>query len=113
MDLAIVGERHYNAAQQARHVLSRYEELRDIISMLGIDELTADDRQIVSRARRLRNFLTQPFFVTEAFTGIAGCAVKLNETISGVEAILRGDCDSVPEDQLFMIGALAREAVHG
>jgi F-type H+-transporting ATPase subunit beta len=112
MDPGIIGERHYSAAQEVRRVLSRYEELRDIISMLGIDELTADDRLVVSRARRLRNFLTQPFFVTEPFTWIPGCAVALVDTIAGAEAILRGECDAVAEDHLFMIGPLKREAIH-
>jgi len=112
MDPGTVGERHYSAAQEVRRVLSRYEELRDIISMLGIDELTTDDRLVVSRAHRLRNFLTQPFFVTEAFTGIPGCSVPLADTIAGAEAVLRGECDNVPEDQLFMIGALKGAAAH-
>ena len=110
MDPGIIGERHYTVAQDVRRVLSRYEELRDIISMLGIDELTSEDRQIVSRARRLRNFLTQPFFVTEAFTGTPGCFVPLADTIASAEAILRGDCDTRSEDQLFMIGALPEAA---
>jgi F-type H+-transporting ATPase subunit beta len=106
MDPGIVGEAHYRVAQEVRRVLSRYQELRDIISMLGIDELTAEDRLLVSRARRLRNFLTQPFFVTESFTGMPGCFVPLADTIAGAEAILRGDCDKRGEDELFMIGAL-------
>ena len=106
MDPAIVGERHYRVAQDVRRVLSRYEELRDIISMLGIDELTPDDRLLVGRARRLRNFLTQPFFVSESFTGTPGCAVSLPDTIAGAEAILDGRCDALNEEQLFMIGPL-------
>ena len=110
MDPAIVGERHYRVAQDVRRVLSRYDELRDIISMLGIDELTADDRLVVSRARRLRSFLTQPFFVTESFTGAPGCFVSLSDTIAGAEAILRGDCDKYGEDRLFMIGKLPEAA---
>jgi F-type H+/Na+-transporting ATPase subunit beta len=110
MDPGILGEQHYRVAQDVRRVLSRYEELRDIISMLGIDELTADDRLVVARARRLRNFLTQPFFVTESFTGTPGCFVSLADTIAGADAILRGDCDSRSEDQLFMIGALPEAA---
>lgn len=110
MDQGIIGEPHYRVAQDVRRVLSRYEELRDIISMLGIDELTAEDRLVVSRARRLRNFLTQPFFVTESFTGTPGCFVSLADTIAGADAILRGACDSRSEDQLFMIGALPEAA---
>jgi F-type H+-transporting ATPase subunit beta len=110
MDPGIVGEEHYRVAQEVRRVLSRYEELRDIISMLGIDELTSEDRLLVSRARRLRNFLTQPFFVTESFTGMAGCFVPLADTIKGAEAILRGDCDKRSEEEFFMVGALKEAA---
>jgi len=106
MDPALVGERHYAVAQEVRRTLSRYSELRDIISMLGTDELSADDRQVVVRARRLRNFLTQPFHVTEAFTGTPGCSVPLDAVVDGAEAILRGDCDTWEEEALFMIGAL-------
>jgi len=106
MDPGVVGERHYNVAQEVRRTLSRYHELRDIISMLGVDELSADDRTLVSRARRLRNFLTQPFHVTEAFTGTPGRSVPLDAAIAGAESILRGECDAWSEDRLFMIGAL-------
>jgi F-type H+-transporting ATPase subunit beta len=113
MDVGIVGARHYAVAQEVRRLLSRYAELRDIISMLGIDELTAEDRLVVSRARRLRNFLTQPFFVTESFTGTPGQRVPLADTIAGAEAILGGRCDTVHEDQLFMIGALKDLPTHG
>jgi F-type H+-transporting ATPase subunit beta len=112
MDAAIVGERHYRAAQEVRRLLSRYAALRDIISMLGIDELTAEDRQVVSRARRLRNFLTQPFFVTESFTSTPGQRVPLEDTIAGAEAILRGECDTVDEERLFMIGRLTDVVGH-
>jgi F-type H+-transporting ATPase subunit beta len=113
MDAGLLGDRHYSAAQSVRQLLSRYAELRDIISMLGIDELTAEDRLVVSRARRLRNFMTQPFFVTEAFTGTPGQRVTLDDTITGAEAILGGKCDDVAEDRLFMIGALTDEVRHG
>jgi F-type H+-transporting ATPase subunit beta len=104
---AIIGARHYDVVQEARRVLGRYEELRDIISMLGIDELSPDDKRLVGRARRLRNFLTQPFFVSEAFTGIPGCRVEPAETVAGAAAILEGRCDAMPEEKLFMIGALS------
>jgi F-type H+-transporting ATPase subunit beta len=106
LDPAIVGEQHYAAAQNARRVLGRYEELRDIISMLGIDELAPEDRTVVDRARRLRNFMTQPFFVTETFTGIPGRNVSPSQTVEGVEAILDGRCDDLSEDKLFMIGSI-------
>ncbi len=106
LDPAIVGQRHYDVAQQARRALGRYEELKDLISMLGIDELSSEDRQLVGRARRLRNFLTQPFFVAETFTGIPGRNVPIAATVEGVEAILAGKYDDLPEERLFMIGAL-------
>lgn len=106
MDPEIVGERHYSAAEQARRVLGRYEELKDIIAMLGIDELAPEDRLLVGRSRRLRNFFTQPFFVTEAFTGLPGRNVPIEQTVAGVEAILAGQFDQIPEDKLFMIGSL-------
>jgi F-type H+-transporting ATPase subunit beta len=111
LDVAVVGAQHYDVAQEARRTLGRFAELRDIISMLGIEELAAADRMLVGRARRLRNFLTQPFFVTEGFTGTPGKRVSLAETVEGTAAILEGRCDELPEDSLFMIGAL-REARH-
>ncbi|MCA9693355.1 MAG: F0F1 ATP synthase subunit beta [Nannocystaceae bacterium] len=112
LDPSIVGARHYDVVQEARRILARYEELRDIISMLGFDELAAEDRALVGRAHRLRNFLTQPFFVTEAFTGIPGRRVSMRETVEGVAAIVAGQLDAVPEERLFMIGAIgeARDA---
>jgi F-type H+-transporting ATPase subunit beta len=102
-----VGEAHYRAAQEARRVLARWQELRDIISMLGMEELSAEDRVLVNRARRLRSYLTQPFFVTETFSGRPGCRVPIEQAVEDVSAILDGRCDAVPEDRLFMIGSLA------
>jgi F-type H+/Na+-transporting ATPase subunit beta len=113
LDPAIVSQRHYDIAQEARRVLGRYEELRDLISMLGIDELSAEDRQLVGRARKLRNFLTQPFFVAEHFTGTPGRSVPPTATVDGVAAILGGRCDQVPEQKLFMIGGLDEVTGHG
>lgn len=107
LDATVVGERHYEVAEEARRLLARFEELRDIISMLGIDELSAEDRAVVGRARRLRNFLTQPFFVTEGFTGLPGRRVPMAETVEGTAAIVEGRCDDLPEDRLFMIGAIS------
>jgi F-type H+-transporting ATPase subunit beta len=106
LDPAFVGERHYQAVQEARRVLGRYEELRDIISMLGIDELSAEDKRTVGRARRLRNFLTQPFFVAESFTGTPGKRVSPQQAVDGAAAILDGRCDVVAEEALFNIGAI-------
>jgi F-type H+-transporting ATPase subunit beta len=107
LDPSVVGERHYEVAEEARRLLGRFEELRDIISMLGIDELSPEDRTIVGRARRLRNFLTQPFFVTQGFTGMDGRRVSVADTVEGAAAIVEGQCDALPEERLFMIGALS------
>jgi F-type H+/Na+-transporting ATPase subunit beta len=113
LDPSVVGQRHYDVAEEARRVLGRYEELRDIIAMLGIEELTPEDRKLVGRARRLRNFLTQPFHVTEVFTGQPGRSVPVADTVAGVEALLSGGCDTLPEEHLFMIGSLEEAGAHG
>jgi F-type H+-transporting ATPase subunit beta len=105
LDPSIVGERHYAVVEQARTVLGRYEELRDIISMLGMEELSSEDRTLVGRARRVKNFLSQPFFVTESFTGTSGQRVGIEQSVEGLAAIVEGRCDDVPEEKLFMIGA--------
>lgn len=102
----IVGERHYRVAQQVKETLAQYEELKDIISMLGMEELSADDRQTVSRARRLERFFTQPFYVTEQFTGIEGKNVSIEDALGGCERILDGEFDEIPEKELYMIGAI-------
>jgi F-type H+-transporting ATPase subunit beta len=106
-DPEIVGRRHDRVVQEARRVLGRYQELRDIISMLGMEELSAEDRRLVGRARRLRSYLTQPFFVTESFTGRPGRRVAVDQTVEDVEAILEGRHDDRGERDLFMIGALS------
>ncbi len=102
----IVGNRHYEIAQAVRHMLAEYDELKDIIAMLGLEELSAKDRRIVLRARRLERFLTQPFVTTEHFTGKKGCLVHLEQTIMGCERILNGEYDKVEESKLYMIGAI-------
>ena len=104
LDAAIVGERHYRTARQVREAIAHYRSLEDIISMLGLEELAANDQRIVQRARRLIRFLTQPFFVTEPFTGKAGKLVSIEETLDGCEAILEGQFDDAPEAALYMIG---------
>ncbi len=103
----IVGEEHYSAASKVRRTLAEYEDLKDIIAMLGIEELSRDDRQTVHRARRLERFLTQPFFTTEQFTGNKGKTVDLDDTIDGCRRILQGDFDDVPEGKLYMIGEIS------
>ncbi|MDH3520671.1 MAG: F0F1 ATP synthase subunit beta [Myxococcales bacterium] len=106
LDVEIVGKRHDEVLQEAQRVLGRYQELRDIIAMLGMEELSPEDRQQVGRARRLRSYLTQPFHVTAAFTGRPGRRVPLERAVSDVAAILDGRCDARGERELFMIGTL-------
>jgi F-type H+-transporting ATPase subunit beta len=107
LDVEIIGRRHDEALQEARRVLGRYQELRDIISMLGMEELSMEDRRTVGRARRLRSYFTQPFYVTESFTGQPGQRVPIETTVGDVAAILDGRCDGRGERELFMIGSLA------
>lgn len=103
---AVVGERHYTVARQVREVIAHYRGLEDIINMLGLSELSVDDQRAVQRARRLIRFMTQPFFVTEQFTGKPGKLVTIEETLDGCEAILNGEFDDVPESALYMIGSI-------
>jgi len=100
----IVGQRHYDVAREVRKVLATYEELKDIIAMLGLEELSREDRQIVFRARRLERFLTQPFFTTKQFTGIDGSLVDIEDAITGCERILNDEFTDTPESALYMIG---------
>lgn len=111
LDPTVVGVDHYQLAEKVRETIARYKDLQDIISLLGIEELRAEDRLIVMRARRLQRFLTQPFSVTEAFTGRSGRSVPLRETLKGCRAILDGACDDLAESSLYMVGTLeeARE----
>lgn len=102
----VVGQRHYRIAQEIRKTLALYEELKDIISMLGLEELSREDRQTVNRARRLERFLTQPFFVTEQFTGHEGKFVELEHTLDGCERILNDEFADDPERALYMIGRI-------
>jgi F-type H+/Na+-transporting ATPase subunit beta len=107
LDPLVVGDDHYRLASRVRETIAHYRELQDIISLLGIEELGARDRTIVGRARRLQRFLSQPFVVTEAFTGMAGRSVKLHDTLEGCRSILDGACDAWAEQSLFMVGTLA------
>ena len=102
----IVGERHYDLAQEIRQTLAQYEDLKDIIAMLGLEQLSPEDRKVVARARRLERFLTQPFFTTEQFTGIQGKLVSLKDALDGCERILRDEFKDYPESALYMIGAV-------
>jgi F-type H+-transporting ATPase subunit beta len=108
MDRHILGKRHYAIAEGVREHLARYRELEDIIAMLGIDELSAEDRKIVNRARRLQRYLTQPFWTTAAHSGIPGVSVKLEDTLDDCESFLLGHYDDIPEDACYMRGTMAR-----
>ena len=110
----IVGERHYGLAQEIRRTLAQYAELKDIIAMLGLEQLSPEDRNVVARARRLERFLTQPFFTTEQFTGGKGKLVSREEALDGCERILRDEFKDYPERALYMIGAIdeAREKLN-
>lgn len=100
----IVGERHYHLAQKIRQTLAQYAELKDIIAMLGLEQLSPEDRKVVGRARRLERFFTQPFFTTEQFTGLNGKFVSLGDALDGCERILVDDCKNLPESAFYMIG---------
>jgi len=102
----IVGARHYALAQEIRRTLAQYAELKDIIAMLGLEQLSPQDRNVVARARRLERFLTQPFFTTEHFTGLQGKLVSLEEALDGCERILNDEFKDYPESALYMIGAV-------
>merc|ERR1711982_153592 len=100
----IVGERHYEVAQRVKETLQRYKELQDIIAILGLDELSEEDRQTVARARKVERFLSQPFFVAEIFTGSPGKYVSLTETIQGFTMVLGGELDDLPEQSFYLVG---------
>jgi F-type H+/Na+-transporting ATPase subunit beta len=106
LDPNIVGEEHYRTAREVQRVLQRYKDLQDIIAILGIDELSEDDKLVVARARKIERFFSQPFFVAERFTGIDGRYVSLKETVRGFREILDGKCDDLPEQAFMMAGTI-------
>ncbi len=110
LDPVIIGEEHYNVARQVQEVLQRYKDLQDIIAILGMEELSEEDKLIVSRARKIQRFLTQPFFVAETFSNVPGKYVQLSSTIKGFKEILEGKHDDLPEQAFFMVGTI-EEAV--
>jgi len=107
LDPRFVGDRHYAIARQVQEILQRYRDLQDIIAILGIDELSDEDKLLVARARKLQWFLTQPFFVAEVFTNLPGKYVPVKDTIEGCEAITRGECDDIPEQAFALVGTLS------
>src|SRR6266536_2493964 len=106
LDATFIGERHYKVATSVQRILQRYKELQDIIAILGMDELSEDDKKIVGRARRIQRFMSQPFAVAEQFTGIPGKYVKLEETVSSFERLASGEFDNLPEQAFFMAGGI-------
>ncbi|PXA05411.1 F0F1 ATP synthase subunit beta [Coraliomargarita sinensis] len=106
LDPAIVGEEHYKVARGVQNVLQRYKDLQDIIAILGLDELSPEDKQAVYRARKVQKFLSQPFFVAEVFTGTPGQYVSIQDTIKGFKMILDGECDELAENDLYMKGSI-------
>ena len=110
LDPHVVGQEHYEVARGVQQILQRYKELQDIIAILGIDELSDDDKLVVSRARRIERFLSQPNFVAEQFTGNKGRYVPVKETVESFKAVLSGEYDNLPEQAFYMVGTI-EEAV--
>jgi F-type H+-transporting ATPase subunit beta len=106
LDEKIVGEEHYKVAMNVKHILERYKELQDIIAILGVDELSEDDKIVVSRARKVQRFLSQPFKVAEQFTGMTGKFVPIAETVRGFKEILQGKHDNIPESAFLFVGTI-------
>jgi F-type H+-transporting ATPase subunit beta len=102
----VIGQEHYDVARKVQGTLQRYKELRDIIAILGMDELSEDDKLIVARARKMQRFLSQPFFVAEVFTGSPGKYVSLADTIAGFKGIISGEYDHIPEQAFYMVGTI-------
>ncbi|MBG23563.1 MAG: F0F1 ATP synthase subunit beta, partial [Idiomarinaceae bacterium] len=110
LDPQVIGKEHYDVARGVQSVLQRYKELKDIIAILGMDELSEEDKMTVARARKIQRFLSQPFFVAEVFTGAPGKYVALKDTIAGFKGILNGDYDDLPEQAFYMVGSIEEAA---
>jgi F-type H+-transporting ATPase subunit beta len=106
LDPRVIGDEHYQVARTVQNILQRYKDLQDIIAILGIDELSEEDKLTVSRARKIQKFLSQPFFVAEQFTGIPGKYVPIEETIRGFKELCEGKHDDVPEQAFYMLGGI-------
>jgi len=106
LDPRIVGHEHYGVARSVQAILQKYKDLQDIIAILGIDELSEDDRLTVARARKIQRFLSQPFHVTQQFTGLEGRYVKLEDTIKGFKELVDGKHDGLPEQAFYMVGTI-------
>jgi F-type H+/Na+-transporting ATPase subunit beta len=106
LDPRVVGDEHYKVARDVQRVLQTYKSLQDIIAILGMDELSEDDKLVVARARKIQRFLSQPFHVAEVFTGSPGVLVSLEDTIKGFRGIVAGDYDDLPESAFYMVGTI-------
>jgi F-type H+-transporting ATPase subunit beta len=106
MDPLVIGEEHYNVARRVQEILQQYKALKDIIAILGMDELSEEDKLVVARARKIQRFLSQPFHVAEVFTGSPGVFVNLEDTIKGFKGIVNGDYDDLPESAFYMVGTI-------
>jgi F-type H+-transporting ATPase subunit beta len=106
MDPRVVGQEHYDVARSVQAILQRYKSLQDIIAILGMDELSEDDKITVARARKIERFLSQPMFAAEVFTNLPGISVKLEDTIRSFKAVVNGDYDHLPEQAFYMVGTI-------
>ncbi|HJZ67735.1 MAG TPA: F0F1 ATP synthase subunit beta, partial [Blastocatellia bacterium] len=106
LDPRIVGNEHYDVAQEIKRILQRYKDLQDIIAILGIDELSEEDKLTVARARKIQRFLSQPFHVAEQFTGLEGKFVTLEDTVRGFKELISGEHDDLPEQAFFLVGGI-------
>jgi len=113
LSVEVLGEEHYSTAQNIKEILQRYKELQDIIAILGMDELSDEDKQVVHRARRVQRFLSQPFYVAEQFTGLAGELVDIKDTIKGFNMILDGELDHLPEAAFNLVGNIEQAIEKG
>ncbi|MCG8475447.1 MAG: F0F1 ATP synthase subunit beta, partial [Cytophagales bacterium] len=113
LEADIVGEEHYNTAQAVKEIIQRYAELQDIIAILGMDELSEEDRLVVHRARRVERYLSQPFHVAEQFNGVPGALVDIKDTIRGFNMILSGELDYLPEASFMFVGAIEEAIERG
>jgi len=111
LDPRIIGDEHYNVARRVQETLQKYKSLQDIIAILGMDELSEEDRLVVDRARKIQRFLSQPFHVAEVFTGSPGVFVGLQDTIKGFKGLVEGDYDDIPEAAFYMVGTI-EEAIN-
>jgi len=106
LDAAYIGDEHYQTSRQVQQILQKYKELQDIIAILGIDELSDEDKITVARARKIQRFLSQPFHVAEVFTNVPGCYVKIEDTVKGFKEIVEGKHDDIPEQAFYMVGGI-------